>query len=104
MSKLLRSFTKNERIAHLLIVLQKTSDSLRKPMSKFPTLIFASFARSPQGHIPWGVNLPAGIQYDSRLSISIFFNICTGLKESVTKLMRILLILIEDTFSMFKKI
>ena len=26
----------NERIAHLLIFSQKTSDSLRKPLSKFP--------------------------------------------------------------------
>ena len=30
-----RSFL--EQIAHLLIILQKTSNSLRKPMSKFPT-------------------------------------------------------------------
>ena len=45
MSGLLRSLTKNERIArfceriaHLLIFSQKTSDSVRKPMSEFPAL------------------------------------------------------------------
>ena len=45
MSELLRSLTKNERIAHffeqiahLLIFLQTMSDSLRKPMSEFPAL------------------------------------------------------------------
>ena len=45
MSKSLRLITKNEQIArfferitHLLIFLQKTSDWLRKPMSKFPAL------------------------------------------------------------------
>ena len=49
MSKSLRSLTKNERIvhfferiAHLLIFLQKKSDSLRKPMSKFPALKFSN--------------------------------------------------------------
>ena len=30
-----------ERIAHLLIFLQKTSDSLRKPMSEFPALVIS---------------------------------------------------------------
>ena len=34
-----------ERIAHLLIFLQKTSDSLRKPMSEFPTLLKCVFSR-----------------------------------------------------------
>ena len=38
MSDLLRSLTKNERIAHLLILSQKTSDSLRKLMSEFSAL------------------------------------------------------------------
>ena len=50
MSDLLRLLTKNEqmseslvffeRIAHLLIFSQKTSDSLIKPMSEFPALVF----------------------------------------------------------------
>ena len=46
MSNLLRSLTKNERIAcffqriaYLLIFLQKTSGLLRKPMGEFPTLV-----------------------------------------------------------------
>ena len=52
MSKSLRSLTKNERmskllvfeqIAHLLIFGQKTSDSLGKPMSKFPALYIYLF-------------------------------------------------------------
>ena len=45
-SDLVRSLTKNERIArfferitHLLVFLQKNSDSLRIPMSKFPALL-----------------------------------------------------------------
>ena len=51
MSKSLRSLTKNERceriarffeqIAHSLIFGKKKSDSLRKPMSKFPALVFS---------------------------------------------------------------
>ena len=49
MSQSLRSLTKYEQmseslvfiegIAHLLTFSQKTSDSLRKPMSEFPTLV-----------------------------------------------------------------
>ena len=40
MSESLRSLTKNEKMSELLIFSQKTSDLLRKPMSKFPTLIW----------------------------------------------------------------
>ena len=56
-SKSLRLLIKNERceqiarfferITHLLIFSQKTSDSLRKPMSKFPTLLLPWKAEHP---------------------------------------------------------
>ena len=41
-----------ERIAHLLIFLQKTSDSLRKPMSEFPALVWDE-ATNPKNSYEW---------------------------------------------------
>ena len=50
MSESLRLLTKNERIAHSLIVGQKTNDSLGNPMSDFPV------AHIPN-HIKFGKNI-----------------------------------------------
>ena len=45
MSESLRSLTKNERMSASQIFSQKTNDSLRKPMGKFPALQYRHISR-----------------------------------------------------------
>ena len=45
MSESLRQLTKNERMSASLIFSQKTNDSLRKPMGKFPALQYRHISR-----------------------------------------------------------